>query len=482
MILPKCGDNSPGCPFCSEELKPSSTAVPTSAEVKSIQMKWVALAGAPSIDDPSLVCEDNFRDVLFRRHARASACVWTEQCRIVLSSLFGPDPNYDIIPDQDLSIGQPGDVVINNDVSLSQEMLDLALAADAHWDSQPSGLTAVAIRSFIWPNGNQSAVRGYGNSNSGTRPILFIVDHEFLPATLHDQHVNTEQVLAHEIGHALGLCHSNTNGCNNTGNANLENNLMLTPVNGRNRVLVESQCDIARNTIPSVFMSSTTQDFAIASATDTHKDDFSSDSKYLDLHKIVVADGAAHRDGLKILMGTNGLLKRNNATFWLGLDIDNNKKTGAAADALIPHSRQSGVELVVQISINENKQIETNVFKANDNTFRSINLSGKLFKTEVNTIKAFAYSDDGCSSQPVFEEIELEISREAFKSLGLPETSTSAFANGLLLQAVAVGRSPNGEALYDLCPNTPELLEFYKNPQKLNRSKTTLMTNAQNKR
>jgi len=105
-LFSSCGDNSPGCPFCSDELATESV-LPIGTEVFGIEMKWSALQEAPSIVDPSLVCEDTFQEVLLRRHIRAGSCIWTPQCKVILGTVIGPTSNYGLFADADLSTGHP---------------------------------------------------------------------------------------------------------------------------------------------------------------------------------------------------------------------------------------------------------------------------------------------------------------------------------------------------------------------------------------
>jgi hypothetical protein len=54
----------------------------------------------PSIDDPSLVCQDAPKDVLWRRHERASQCIWIPQCWIPMrSEAVVSKANYDLLSD-----------------------------------------------------------------------------------------------------------------------------------------------------------------------------------------------------------------------------------------------------------------------------------------------------------------------------------------------------------------------------------------------
>ncbi|MEX0884754.1 MAG: hypothetical protein WDZ72_14900, partial [Cyclobacteriaceae bacterium] len=110
LLTSNCGSPPSGCPHCSDDLQLPSI-LPENVPFRTLEMKWSALNGAPTIDDPSLVCEDSFGEVLLNRHLRAGTCNWT-QCKILLGTVFGSTANYGLFDDPDLSVGAPGDVVV----------------------------------------------------------------------------------------------------------------------------------------------------------------------------------------------------------------------------------------------------------------------------------------------------------------------------------------------------------------------------------
>ena len=455
LLFSSCGDNSPGCPFCSDELATESV-LPIGTEVLGIEMKWNALQEAPSIADPSLVCEDSFQDVLLRRHIRAGSCIWTPQCKIILGTVIGPTSNYGLFADADLSVGQPGDVVVGETNFWSQEMNDLVITCDNHWQSKPTGITAISIRRFVWPSGNQSAIKGVGFSNNGIRPFLFVVDPEFL-GTAGNNHEDRsiERTLAHEIGHTLGLCHADDNNCDQLGNNSTIHNLMLSNGAEDNKLLSANQCNIARTTYPSVFTPNSTSERLIGSLTDEHDhvNIFGKDGA-TDLFKVLFREKTESKN-LNILLGTNGLLKNiDNVTYSLIIDADNNANTGMSANTILSKSTQRGVDLMIEISVN-NGSMEANFIKDGASVLRSSGQSKDLISLSSKTISINAYTDEGCTSKPVFDEIELEISAELFASLGLSNEYTSLFSKNSRIQAFSSYKSAEKRTILDQCPNTP---------------------------
>ena len=428
-------------------------------------MRWCALKDAPSISDPSIVCAYDLASVLEGRNFRASDCIWVPQCRIsIFTGWDGTVVDYTSFDDINQSVGEPGDVIFS---STGFEPMDPGIEAnnlwaqcEQHWADQPKGILALAIRRFIGIEGNQSAIRGIGWPESDTRAGLIVVDPEFIPAG-----VNTEHILAHELGHVLGLCHPTgagcDQGCEDTEETNL--NLMLCQAGNDNQTeLASDQCLKARSsTVVSNLMSpDCLLDYVIDNLEES---EFKTNTKIkaLDLYKILVVDEAKLGKDVRIILGTDGILKDIDAIYWITLDIDNNSKTGLNSKKLLPFSEHSGVELVAKITISANGEVkETKLYNIRNNTFHPLNLPTKLVNGRVKHINMSVYSDKGCTLTPAFSEVEITISREGFRQIGLPNENKSVFPNGLRIQAISHGITSDRNNLIDMCPDTVGFLDF----------------------
>jgi hypothetical protein len=186
-------DYGPGCPRCTTQ----AVQLPASTPGLHTSMKWSGISQAPSIANPALGCQMDFKTLMWRRHERASDCIWIPQCRITLRSGGAiSSTSYIQFGDLDTSIGIPGDV----EVSPLTELVNPWTNADTLWAAQPKGIIAVSAKRLIDSSGAYVA-RGIAYQGSITKPYLMVSDLSILNQL-------DERSLAHEAGHVLSLPHT----------------------------------------------------------------------------------------------------------------------------------------------------------------------------------------------------------------------------------------------------------------------------------
>ena len=203
------------------------------SEIIQIPIRWCVLEGSPSLDDPTLVGEATVRDVLWRRHERASDHIYLGTAGINFRSgaTIGL-PTFPVIPDPDTTLGSIGDVVDPN-LDGGAEFETIINDCQTAWDTGAptvTGITAVHIRRFVDLSGTLTDIGGLAPAprvSSGASQllngILMVIDNAYLlpkcsasvtedcsnlvAAPLSDLGDPVDKVLGHELGHTLTLVH-----------------------------------------------------------------------------------------------------------------------------------------------------------------------------------------------------------------------------------------------------------------------------------
>jgi hypothetical protein len=411
-------------------------------------MKWCGIAQAPSVADPTLVCQNpgDFKTMMWRRHERASDCIWIQQCQLTLRSGGAiQSSDYKSFADLDTSIGTPGDIVI----SPITEMDNTWMMCDTAWQPQPKGAIAISAKRLL-DNTGAVVARGVAYQGSITRPWLAVAD-----PTVYCQ--LNERSLAHEAGHVLSLPH-------------VASGLMQT--GGAGATLTLAECNQARTYL----QNNTILDPPAQPSQRTDLVDYVFDERgdsprgmgFLDINKVVATDNSASGGDLSFCIGTEGLVSTQLPTlgrvvnYWIALDADNNPKTGGDPAALIPGTPIKGVEFIAQVSFDLLRKTTTAaLYEVGEfGRFVPVLLPPGLITAAIRTINLVICDPEkrfhGPTVIPKFSEIDFKIANKAFEFLGLPQGGR-LFPRGLMLQAVS---SVPSTQFMDMAPDKGGVLKF----------------------
>lgn len=453
---------------CTPDLK-ADPVLPAGTEALAVGLRWCGVIGAPAVDDPSLVGETSFKDMLWRRHERASECIWIPQCRITLRSAAGiVKDDYQTIPDIDdplISDDLPGDVVIRvpdgdgGSQADYSELRELWQDCDLAWGEQEKGLLALSLRDFIGRDENNDQ---FGINVSGValnyddisgddplqRPSFSVTD----PTIVSDP--DTEKVLAHEIGHKLGICHPDQS-CATAGEA--ENTLMDGP---GPIILTENQCNAARATLDgNTQLDPPAGTGAVLGLIDGRGDpDEPEIPDLMDIRKLVVVDDTEKGEGMTLALRMQGALGANQVLYVFGLDADNDPATGAPLDPLAPGSELEGVDFAVLVQANENGTDNVQVREAVGGSLQIVANPGVT--AEAFTATIIETGPDALPPQPLATDMLFHFTPAALTSLGQDVDAGRLFVDGLAVQAATIVTLGDGEQFVDLGPDARALLGF----------------------
>lgn len=452
---------------CTPDLK-ADPVVDADLDALAVGLRWCGLIGAPAVDDPSLVGESSFKDMLWRRHERASECIWIPQCRITLRSAAGivKDDYQQIgdIDDPEIVDDVPGDVVVRifeGDEATPDysELRELWQQCDLAWGEQEKGLLALSIGQFIGRDGDTRVDVGVAGVALNYDDITNLMDVLERPAfavqdpTLLDD-PDTEQTLAHEVGHKLGLCHPDEECSLVPGSTD---NLMAS---GDSILLTEEQCTRARNTLDGNTQldppAGTGDVLGLIDGRGDPAEDTIPD--LMDIRKLVVVDDSEKDEGITLALRLEGALVLNEVVFVIGLNADNDEATGAPLAPLAPDSPMTGVDVALRATANEDGVSSVQARQAQGVSLPIVDVPGVT--AEAFTVTVYEHGDDALPPAPLASDLIFRLSPSALAALDLSAEDGRLFPAGLAIQAATVVTLPDGEEFVDLGPDAVALLGF----------------------
>ena len=454
---------------CTPELK-AEPVVNSSLDALAVGLRWCGLIGAPAVDDPTLVGETSFKDMLWRRHERASECIWIPQCRITLRSAAGiVKDDYQQIADIDdplIDDDVPGDVVVRiidgDEVTRDySELRQLWQNCDLAWGEQEKGLLALSIGEFIGRDGNSRADVGVAGvalnyddlsdpDNVLERPAFAVQD----PTLLADP--NTERTLGHEIGHKVGICHPDQS-CST---ADVATGTIMDSGADGSILLNEEQCMVARNTVEnSTQLDPPAGTGEVLGLIDGRGDpDEANIPDLMDIRKLVAVDDTEKGEGLTLALRLQGALGANQVLFVIGLDVDNDITTGAPLAPLVPGSAMQGVDVALLVQANQNGAGAAQVRRAIGGSLQIVNVPGVT--ADAFTVTVFEHGEGALPPEPLASDIIFSLTTGALADLDLDTLSGRLFPDGLAVQAAGVVTLGDGEEFVDLGPDAVARLGF----------------------
>ena len=317
-----------------------------------VAVRWGCMVDAPSCKTPGIVNESSFNFMLWRRHERASECIWIPACKVTMrSGTTAPRSSFVQLTDNAPTPGQPGDIVVSPNVT---ELLQLFSDLDEAWGDHTKGVLAISANRLINSAG-VSVARGIAYRGVITMPYMAVAD----PANLCQ---GNERSLAHELGHVLSLRHTTGAG-----------DLMRS--GGGGFELTAAECDQARSYLrtnlavldPPLRIPAGFNDRAF----DGLDADIPAETKYLDLVNAVVLDNNIIDEKVTFCAGNAGLIPEEGSKGQEGdvcvaflLDCDNNVNTGGDASEVVPDVQFRGAEFVVMILVNRETKAVFPILKA----------------------------------------------------------------------------------------------------------------------
>jgi hypothetical protein len=334
-----------------------------------IPVRWCVLQGSPSFNNPSLVGASSWTEALRQRLSRVSDNIFIPQSNTNILFRSGATSNFPMIPiltDNDLTKGQPGDIVmvLNSsgncgDCNQPNEVINQCRNAWSKIDKSVTGIVAVQINRFINSDGTRNEWRGFahipaqGNTSSQiSNADLVVIDNAYVFPGSSLRVFKEDPVdkwLGHELGHTLSLHHPNTN---------LQGqNLMEYQTTGINVTTNQStQVRSQAQLIPDMIVDPLPQPLGSVGVDELGELD--ENYGYIDINTVAFVEDQVQQMST-ISINTNGMMPNDitDLEFYFFIDTDDDPMTGGSPNSVGAPTTSSGFELVGLIRLDVNNGI-----------------------------------------------------------------------------------------------------------------------------
>jgi hypothetical protein len=461
-------------------IAPAGATDANGQQFTALPLRWCAMENTSVANNPTVFPGETETDgVLWRRHERATDRIWTPGARITfrsaIESRIMQDANFPVINDPVLSTnppsqptgpGQKGDVL---DPDFGSVEFDAVRAAcekawsdkSAQWGVPNVGIIAVSIRRFVKADGTPTTKWGKAvnsfNSPQGSdicrnpsvltanNGAILVVDHDpNITGGLDDEpdYYRDAKLVAHELGHVIGLAHGNGRNDPNTDPAVFDEVCDSAETNNNPATIMFPQVGPSTDTVTS---DQRARAQAFANVTSGHYVDppatMITGPTVSDLRSDVIEDVASravdmtgvritrHEPRRTTVLSHNlfGLINETeNYQYLVFLDLDADPNTGGRPEDLGFPTLFQGAEVVTRVAVQDYTPVPTVwVFDGSDFVAAS----------DERIVAAIEPAIEGESGQAVFDVV----------SLSMPDSIAGPIRPTVRFQAIAEMLAPESD-------------------------------------